>query len=52
MSPIMANYIQGFATEKSERASYTKGYLVEQTYPAIKMMDFDFILPPKRISKQ
>jgi len=52
MSPRMANYIQGFALEKSERASYSTGYLVDQLYPAIKLIDFDFILPPKQISKQ
>ncbi len=52
MSPRMANYIQGFALEKSERAGYSTGYLMEQLYPAIKLIDFDFILPPKRISKQ
>ena len=52
MSPRMANYIQGFALEKSERAGYSTGYLVEQLYPAIKLIDFDFILPPKQISKQ
>lgn len=52
MSPRMANYIQGFALEKSERAGYSTGYLVEQLYPAIKLIDFDFILPPKQIAKQ
>ena len=52
MSPRMANYIQGFALEKSERAGYSTGYFMEQLYPAIKLIDFDFILPLKRISKQ
>ena len=52
MSPRMANYIQGFALEKSERAGYSTGYLMDQLYPAIKLIDFNFILPPKRISKQ
>ena len=52
MSVRMANYIQGFELEKSERSNYTTGYLMEQLYPAIKLIDFDFILPPKQISKQ
>ena len=52
MSPRMANYIQGFALEKSERAGYSTGYLMDQLYPAIKLIDFNFILPPKQISKQ